>query len=186
MENLDVEKVLCSERPAPSLHKVGFCIACNAIVPIDTDGRCASGHTSQSVHAVGEAPVDAEFPAMPRVNWGAFLMPSIWGPAHHIWASIFFYPIWLLADTSLRAAAGMGGWRGVLLAILVLGIMVAVEAWFAMTASGPAYARMAERYSLERYLERERIWAWAMLPIALVFIVLATYYNVAILGVLGV
>ncbi len=183
MDDLNVERTLPGEPTVSPRQRVGFCIACNAIVPIGPDGGCINGHDPGSVHATGEAPVDAEFPVMPRINWGAFLMPPIWGPAHHIWASIFFYPIWLLADTCLRTAAGMGGWRGGLLATAVLIVMGGVEVWFAMTASGPAYARMAGRYSLERYLRRERTWAWAMLPIALAFIALATYYNVAILHV---
>ena len=42
---------------------------------------------------------------LPRVNLGALLMAPVWGPAHGIWASILFYPAWLVADNAFYAAA---------------------------------------------------------------------------------
>ena len=35
---------------------------------------------------------------LPPINLGALFMPPIWGPAHGIWVTILFYPIWLSAD----------------------------------------------------------------------------------------
>ena len=42
---------------------------------------------------------------IPRVNVGALFLPPIWGPAHGIWITILWYPIWLFADTTFYAAA---------------------------------------------------------------------------------
>ena len=36
---------------------------------------------------------------VPRVNIGALFMPPIWGAAHGMWATIIFYPLWIVADT---------------------------------------------------------------------------------------
>ena len=41
---------------------------------------------------------------IPRVNVGALFLPPIWGPAHGIWITILWYPIWLFADNTFYAA----------------------------------------------------------------------------------
>ena len=41
---------------------------------------------------------------MPPLNVGALFLPPIWGPAHGMWATILFYPIWLFADNTFYAA----------------------------------------------------------------------------------
>ena len=40
---------------------------------------------------------------IPRLNIGALFLPPIWGPAHGMWATILFYPIWLFADNTFYA-----------------------------------------------------------------------------------
>ena len=34
---------------------------------------------------------------IPRLNIGALFLPPIWGPAHGIWITILWYPVWLFA-----------------------------------------------------------------------------------------
>ena len=41
---------------------------------------------------------------IPRWNIGALFLPPIWGPAHGFWATILFYPLWLVADNLFYAA----------------------------------------------------------------------------------
>jgi hypothetical protein len=55
----------------------------------------------------------------------------------------------------------------------------AITVFFARTAGVAAYARVASKLPLEQYLRRERIWAAASILIAVIFIALATWYNLA-------
>ncbi|MDR1088271.1 MAG: hypothetical protein LBL23_03250 [Coriobacteriales bacterium] len=126
---------------------------------------------------------------VPRINWGALLMPAVWGPVHGQWITILFYPLWLFADTCLTNAVifgglssgllSTGGLATILAATVVLGT-AAITFLYASTAGRKAYLRAAERMTLQEYLARERVWAVVCALIALLFIVLATWYNLAV------
>ena len=115
---------------------------------------------------------------LPRVNWGAFFMPPIWGPAHGIWVTILFYPAWLFADNIFYWAFTTPTPLSVILALLVFTTLLAITIVFAIV-SQPFAAHRAESMGITRevYLRRERWWALASIAIGVVFIVLATYYN---------
>lgn len=122
---------------------------------------------------------EVELSKLPRINWGALLMPAVWGPAHGQWVTIFFYPIWLLADTSLTNAVMHGGFAIVLAAIVILGT-AAATVLYARTAGRTAYLRVAHKMTMQQYLKRERIWVAVSAVVALIFIGLATWYNMAV------
>lgn len=128
----------------------------------------------QALDEAGYVKVDLS--KLPKINWGALFMPAIWGPAHGQWLTILFYPIWIFADTCFVNAIFHGG-VFILFALLVFLGTAAVTIFYARTAGQKAYVRVAHKMSLERYLKRERIWALVSACIALVFIGLATWYN---------
>jgi len=116
---------------------------------------------------------------LPAMNWGALLMPAIWGPAHGQWITILFYPLWLFADTSITNAVLYGGVAIVLAATVILGT-AAATVFFARTVGYKAYLRVADKMTLQEYLARERIWAVVCALIALVFLGFATWYNLSV------
>lgn len=121
---------------------------------------------------------------LPAVNWGALFMPAVWGPAHGQWITILFYPLWIFADSCLLNAVFYGGFTIVLAVTVVLGT-AGLMIFFARTVGQKAYLRVAHKTTLEDYLRRERIWVVVSILIALLFIGLATWYNVVIRLPLG-
>jgi hypothetical protein len=97
---------------------------------------------------------------LPRFNWGAFLMPPIWGVAHGQWAGVFFLPAWAFVDNVLRGESAFGGWTialGLVMALATLGLQVG----FAMNANRVAWGNAQQGLTLEAYLRRQRYWAIA-------------------------
>ena len=117
---------------------------------------------------------------LPRVNLGALLMAPVWGPAHGIWASILFYPAWLVADNAFYAAARAPTPLTVTLAVLIGILLGGVTVGFSIVAQ-PFAAHRAEWLGVDRatYLRRERWWAVGGAVAAAVVVALATWYNLA-------
>lgn len=118
---------------------------------------------------------------LPRFNVAAFLMPPIWGPAHGLWVTILYYPLWLFMDNLLYATytdpTPLSIFFAVTATIVLLGLTIA----FAIV-SQPLAAHRAQEHGVSRqtYLKRQRIWAVVCAVIAAVMIGLATYYNLEI------
>lgn len=144
-----------------------------------TDETQAGAEKRQSVPQEEYVETEVDLGELPRINWGALLMPAIWGPAHGQWITIFFYPLWLLTDTCLTNAVLYGG-VAIALAIPVILGTAAVTLWYACTAGRKAYLRVASRMTMQEYLKSERKWVVISALIALVFIGLATWYNLAV------
>ena len=120
---------------------------------------------------------------IPRFNLAAFLLPPVWGPAHGIWITILFYPIWMFVDNCLYGAyTNRAPWTIVMAAVVVVSLAVATYL-FAMVA-GPMSAHRAAEMGVakETYIRRQRIWAVVCVILAVVMLGLATYYNLAIRG----
>jgi len=115
---------------------------------------------------------------LPRISLGALFMPAVWGPAHGQWIAILFYPLWIFADTSFSNAILYGGFAIPLAVTVFIGTAL-IMLFFAATAGKQAYLRVASSIPLERFLKQERIWVFVSLGIAIVFLVLATWYNIA-------
>lgn len=118
---------------------------------------------------------------LPRFNIGAFLMPPIWGPAHGIWVTILYYPIWLFIDNLFYATWQDPTPLSIVLSILAGAILLGITIAFAIV-SQPIAAHRAERMGIsrERYLSRQKKWAVASAIIAAAMLVLATVYNLDI------
>ena len=129
---------------------------------------------------------EAFLKGLPRFNVAAFLLPPIWGPAHGIWPTILFYPIWLFADNMFYAAYEHPSVISVSLALVVLVTLVAGTAAFAVV-SQPFAAHRAERMGVSReaYLRRQKWWAVGCAVAGAIMIALATYYNLVIRPTMG-
>ncbi len=123
---------------------------------------------------------------IPRLNIGALFLPPIWGPAHGIWASILFYPIWLFADNSFYAAWTERTPLAFIVAAVVFVTLTAGTVAFAIIGQPFAAHRAASRgVSKEDYLRRQRIWAVASVVVGCIMIAAATYYNLVIRPTVG-
>ena len=115
---------------------------------------------------------------MPRVNIGARVMPPIWGAAHGMWATIIFYPLWIVADTCFVNAIAFHTPVAIALGILVFAMLTAGTVAFSVASQPFALHRALSRgVSKETYLKRQKIWAVASVVVGLIAIALATYYN---------
>lgn len=121
---------------------------------------------------------EAFLKGLPRVNWGAFIMPAVWGPAHGFWVTVLFYPAWLVADNVFYAAFQEPTVLSVVIAALTFVMLVGITAVFAVVAQPLAAHRAEERgVTREQYLKRQRIWIVVSAVIGIIMLALATYYN---------
>lgn len=112
------------------------------------------------------------------LNLGALFMPPIWGPAHGIWITILFYPLWLFADNLFYAAFTEPTTLTVVCAVLVFIGSVVVTVLFAWVGQRYALRRaLTMGKTKEEYQKKQRIWAICMALVAIIFIALATWYN---------
>ncbi len=115
---------------------------------------------------------------VPRVNVGALLMPPIWGPAHGIWATIVFYPLWIVADTCFVNAIVYRSALAIIAGVAVFVLLSAATVAFAIVSQPFALHRALEMgVSKERYLKRQKAWAVAGVIVGGIAIAAATYYN---------
>ena len=115
---------------------------------------------------------------MPPINIGALLMPPIWGPAKGIWLTILWYPLWVFADNCLYAWWSEGSALATVIGILTLAILIAATAAFARFSAPYAALRAIQKGKTKEEFQRtERIWAIVSFILAIVFMALATYYN---------
>ncbi len=116
--------------------------------------------------------------SVPFFNIGAMFMPPVWGPAHGIWMTILFYPLWIVADSSLWAAYTDPNPLsiGTALCVFILGAVATLM--FAHTSQWHGLVRAFEQgHDKEWYLKRQKIWAIFCVLFALVLIALATWFN---------
>lgn len=120
---------------------------------------------------------------LPRVNWGALLFAPIWGPAHGIWATFLYYPLWIFVDNCVFAAIKQPTALSVTVAVLLSAVTVASCVVFGIV-SQPLAAHRAEDMGVSRevYLKREKVWAVVGLLGACAVVALATYYNLYMRG----
>lgn len=117
---------------------------------------------------------------LPRFNVAAFLLPPIWGPANGFWVTFLYYPAWLFTDNIIYAAYSSPSTVSIVLAVLMALTLLVVSVAFSLVSQPIAAHRATERgVSRERYLKRQRIWAWASILIAAAMLALATWYNLA-------
>lgn len=118
---------------------------------------------------------------LPRVNLGALFLAPVWGPAHGMWAAFLFFVAWLFVDNVIYAATVEPTVLNVILAVLMTVALVGGTLVFAIV-SQPFAAHRAEAMGESRadYLRRQRIWAVVSFVVAVIVVVLASYYNLEI------
>lgn len=99
-------------------------------------------------------------PPIPRFNWGAFLIPPVWGVAHGQWAGVFFVPLWVFVDNMVRGPRPFGVWT-VLLGYSMAAVTLGCQVAFAANANRLAWSRVAGHMALDEFVRRQRIWAVA-------------------------
>ncbi|MEC4183721.1 viscotoxin-A3 [Adlercreutzia sp. R21] len=116
---------------------------------------------------------------LPRVNLGALFLAPVWGPAHGMWAAFLFFVAWLFVDNVIYAAVHEPTVLSVALAVVMTGGLLGATLVFAIV-SQPFAAHRAEAHgeSREHYLRRQRVWAVAGAAVAVIVVVLATWYNI--------
>lgn len=123
---------------------------------------------------------------LPPINIGTLFMPPIWGAANGIWLAILYYPVWLLADNLFYGAYSNPQPLTVGLSIVAALVLAFVTVVFARAGQGYACQRaLSMGKTKEQYLRSQKKWAVAMVLLAVVMIVAATYYNLVIRPTMG-
>ena len=123
---------------------------------------------------------------LPSTNLGALFMPPIWGPAHGIWITILYYPVWLLADNLFYGVYRNPQPLTAALALVAAAALALVTIVFARAAQGYACQRaLSEGKTKEAYRKRQVAWAIGMGILAAIMIAAATYYNLVIRPTVG-
>ena len=161
------------------LRSVGYCVICERLVERQGDGRCAEGHLPEAVHGQMLLAAGQPVPSLPRFNLAAFLLPLLWGPAHGQWVGALFLPIWLFADSAIVSAAQRGGLMWIAAAVVACGTL-GFQYFFARHANGVAFRRVIGRVSVGEYLRRERLWAVAAVPVAVLLLGWAVYFDLVL------
>ncbi len=185
MAKVELDSIACDDDaqtppPPAGMRYVGACRDCRDFVELDDNlvpRNC--GHSKDRIATVLLLEDSEPLPHLPKMNWGAFLMPALWGPGHGQWYLILMYPIWLFLDNIIYTAVHAGGWYA-LLAVACLACMLVFLVVYARGANVFGYLRVAQEKTVEEYLKREKVWAVAMAVIAVVFVVFATWYNLTI------
>jgi len=163
------------------MRSAGYCVLCDRIVERGTDGQC-SRRPDHPARALGGTIVLSDtdpVPQLPRFNFGAFLVPPIWGPAHGQWAGAIFLPVWLFMDSVVGSAIGRGSGAAAG-AVVIVTLTLGAQAWFAKRANGLAWRRVSDTVSIAKYARRERIWALALVPVAIAAVGWAVYFRLVL------
>lgn len=140
------------------------------------DNATAEGLTDEEIAAESKFLED-----IPRVNIGALIMPGIWGPAHGLWICILFYPLYLFADNVFYGAYSNPTTLSVILALVIFVALFSVQVVFGILSQPYAWHKAADNgKTKEKYLFQQKIWAAVMVVVGIIFIAVATYYNLVI------
>lgn len=175
-------RTLSPDEEAPKapegMRYIGYCQDCRDFVELTDEFACAKGgHGRDRVRVALLYREDDPLPHMPRVNLGALFMPALWGPVHGQWYMILYYPLWLVLDNIIYASVhGVGN---IPLTVIACALTAAFTIYYAIHANTWGYVRVASEKTPEEYLHKERIWAVVFILMAVAFLVLATWYNIA-------
>lgn len=176
-----VTPTLGEEAARLELRSAGYCVLCNRIVRREPDGTCAKGHPAEAISGHVLLIDDERPPALPAINWAAFLVPMVWGPAHGLWVGAIFLPIWLFADSIIGSSMG-GGAGSPLGGVFVTGVTLAGQWWFARRANGLAWRRVADRIDPAAFVAKQRAWLAFMVPLAVLLYGWGVYYRIFLAG----
>lgn len=118
---------------------------------------------------------------LPKVNIAAAVMPAIWGPANGSFITILFYPLWVFVDDLIYSAYITQTPFAIILAAISVVVIIVVSLFYGATAQKSAYIRaLTKGKTKEQWLASQRIWSVAMIILAIIAVVLATYFNIVI------
>lgn len=125
--------------------------------------------------------VEEYLEGMPPINIGALLMPPIWGPAKGLWLTILWYPLWLFADNCLFTWWSQGTPLATVIGIITLVLLIAATVGFARLSAPYAALRAVQQGKTKEEFQRgERKWIIGGAVIAVIFLAIATYYNLCV------
>ena len=180
MEALAMDEEEQVPPPAEGMRYAGLCRDCKDFVELDDKLNPRDcGHTKDRIAVALLLGESEPLPHLPKMNWGAFFMPALWGPGHGQWYLILMYPILIFLDNIVYTAVQAGGLY-ILLAVACLVCMLAFLIVYVRGANMAGYLRVSHAKTVDEYLKGEKRWTWAMIAVAVVFIVFATYYNIAV------
>ena len=113
-------------------------------------------------------------------------MPPVWGAANGIWLAILYFPAWLLAD-NLFYSVYLDP-RPLTVGLSIVAALVLAFATIVFARAGQGYAcqrALSMGKTKEQYLKSQKKWAVAMVLVAVIMIVAATYYNLVIRPTVG-
>ena len=171
------------------MPRAGWCRECREWVWVDAEGACPHGHDADAVshHYEAHPRVAAESadglgrgqmpPEVNRFNWGAFLVPVLWGAGYRVWHLVAIWAFALLVPITLSAivAVGVAGGSGVASASAVIGVTVAsdvvvayIRLWAGANANRLLWERESKRLEADPaarprmgvalFLRRQRAW----------------------------
>lgn len=164
--------------PAPGKRLVGYCRSCRCFQELDASCRDHLRHDRHQMAIILELPIDRPLYRIPAFNWGAFLMPPIWGAGHGQVFAVVLYPVWIMVDNLMWAA--VHGQGSPVLAGIALAGTLAFMFFYARTANYVGYMRVVTTKSPDEYVAGERRWAVAMGVLAAVMVAFATWYNLTV------
>jgi len=167
----------------------GFCAMCNKFVPRDEDARCAvAGHLPEHVSGIIELDAQGKIPfEMPKFNWGAALMPPVWGPIHGVLIAAVVLPVIVFANNNFSNALNLPAEASTFLHVLMWAvtsfIILGTGAfcyYFGSRGWGIAWNKdsissepLVTREIFDKFVKRERLWTIlsAVLFVGFVFLV---------------
>ena len=115
------------------------------------------------------------------VNIGAVLVPPLWGAFRGYWVTVLFYPLWIFADDAFYDAYSIGSTLSIVIACLILAGLIIATAIFARTAQSAIIGKaIVNGVSVEDFKRKERTMAIVCGIVAVLVIILATYWNLVL------
>jgi len=166
----------------------GWCRECGEWVWVDDEGACQNGHGPECVGGVydatpqelGEPQVDVlgfgsgEMPAeLNRFNWGALLLPSVWGITFGVWPIVSLWLLSFMTPFVLVSLVGIGGEGAVDSAAVGITVVsqiigAAISLYIGSTATAMLWRKermrleliegSTPRFSVQRFVARQRLW----------------------------
>jgi hypothetical protein len=151
----------------------GYCSICNEIVPRDSEAKCIAGHPADFVSGLIELEKDGSVPfQLPKFNWGAALMPPVWGPIHGALTGALFLPVVIFANRAMQMAVDLPDDATLAAQIIVwfaaLGITAVTllfayyygrRGWgIAWNKSAISHTPRVTKDMLDAFIKREHLW----------------------------
>lgn len=145
------------------MPRAGWCRECDEWVWVDGEDRCQHGHGAECVDGVHEQPDPAtlqrpfgvgELPReLARFNWGAFLLPPLWGFVYGAWPIILAWLAAIGIPLVIATIVADGGKSALAQASVGLAViseitMALLRLWAGMNANALAWKREVRRLEL--------------------------------------